>query len=85
MARGQRTQHGKGTLILMLFMGGLAGSVLGEGLGTFFPFLKNTAAIGFGPATLDLHFCKCTLGFSLALGPATVLGLLAGYWAYRRI
>ncbi|MGO0122824.1 DUF4321 domain-containing protein [Desulfothermobacter acidiphilus] len=83
MTRSQRSQ--RGSLALLLLMGGLAGSVLGEACSSFLPVLGNSATVGFGPATLNLHFCKFTLGFSLALGPLTMLGLLLGYWLHRRV
>ena len=78
---------GKGVpvLILLLLIGGLAGSAAADALGSYVPFVKSAAKIGFEPSTLDLHFMNITLGFKMALGPLTALGLIIGYWIYRKL
>jgi len=72
-------------LILLLLIGALAGSAASEALGPYLPFLKSTAEIGFSPFALNLHFMAFTIGFKMLLTPLTALGLIAGYWVYRRI
>ncbi len=72
-------------LIVLLLIGGLAGSAAANALDPFVPFVKSTAGIGFAPVTVDLHFMTLSIGFKMALGPLTALGLIIGYWVYRRI
>ncbi|MFZ5596916.1 MAG: DUF4321 domain-containing protein [Bacillota bacterium] len=72
-------------LVTLLLIGGLAGSAAGDAAGTYVPFLGSTAGIGFNPATVDLHFMSLTVGFKMALSPLTALGLIIGYWVYRKL
>jgi len=86
LVKGYRASPGNPWLLAALLLaGGIAGSALGEWLAAFFPVLKAASRIGFGPAMLDLQFCSVTFGFSLVIGPLTVLGVIAGYLAYRRL
>ncbi|MEW6448558.1 MAG: DUF4321 domain-containing protein [Bacillota bacterium] len=86
MVKGYKASAGNPWLLAALLLaGGIAGSALGESLAAFLPFLKAASRIGFGPAVLDLHFFSLTFGFSLSIGPLTVLGLILGYAAYRRL
>jgi len=72
-------------LILLLFIGGLAGSAAADALAPYLPFLRSMARIGFDTTTLDLHFVTLALGFKMALSPLTALGLILAYWVYRRL
>jgi hypothetical protein len=72
-------------LFLLLIIGGLSGSAATDAAGPYLPFLKSTARIGFAPVTLDLHFMSVTLGFKMGLGILTALGLIVGYWVYRKL
>jgi len=72
-------------LVLLLLIGGLAGSAATDAAAPFIPFLKSKASIGFDPATLDLHFMTLTAGFRMILSPLTALGLIIGYWVYRKL
>ncbi len=72
-------------LVLLLLVGGLTGSALGNALAPAFPWLKATSVIGLQPSTLDLQFLNLTFGFTFALGPLTALGLILGYLIYRRV
>ncbi len=71
-------------LILLLVIGGLAGSAIGQALAPSFPFLGTLGTAGLEPGVLDLYFLKITFGFSIAIGPLTLLGFLLGYIVYRR-
>ncbi|MFZ5592272.1 MAG: DUF4321 domain-containing protein [Bacillota bacterium] len=84
---GKASYHPKGVwvLLLLLTMGGLAGSALAGQLGNYWPVLKSSAHFGLNPATLDLHFLRVTFGFTMSLGPLTALGLFLGYWVYSRL
>ena len=72
-------------LVLLLLIGGLAGSAAADAVGPYLPFVKSTAKIGFDPTTLNLHFMSLTVGFKMALSPLTALGLIIGYWVYRKL
>ena len=72
-------------LVVLLLVGGLAGSALGEWLAAYVPALKAVSRVAFGPATLNLGFFTLTFGFSLTIGPLTGLGFIIGYLAYRRL
>lgn len=84
MARGFKSYGSMWLLILLMLIGGLTGSAVGNALAPFVPWLKSTSLIGLKPSTLDLDFFNLTFGFTFALGPLTALGLILGYLAYRR-
>ena len=72
-------------LVVLLLIGGVAGSLVDNLLVPTVPALRNIFSIGFKPGTLDLHFLSVTLGFALSVGPLTVVGLIVGYIIYRRL
>jgi hypothetical protein len=41
--------------------------------------------VGLQPGVLNLLFLTLTFGFSLAIGPLTILGFLLGYLIYRKL
>lgn len=71
-------------LVILLILGGLAGSLLGQILGPSLPLLKTGTTIGLSPGVLNLHFMTVTFGFSVAVGPLTLLGFVLGYFIYAR-
>ncbi len=73
------------TLLILLLAGGISGSALGQAFATYLPILKNFTTIGLTPSTLDLHYLQFTFGLTMSLGPVTVLGLLLGFLAYKRL
>jgi len=84
MGGGSRRPKSVWVLIILLILGGLAGSVLGQILGPTFPVLKAGTSIGLRPGVLDLHFMTVTFGFSVSVGPLTLLGFVLGYFIYAR-
>ena len=72
-------------LVLLLLIGGLAGSAIGNLLTPTLPWLQSTGSIGLKPATLDLQFVSVTFGLTVILNPVTVIGLILGYFVYRRV
>ncbi|MDF9408299.1 MAG: hypothetical protein A4E52_02053 [Pelotomaculum sp. PtaB.Bin013] len=85
MAKGFKNYSNVWVLVLLLLVGGLTGSAIGNALAPFLPWLKATSTIGLKPFTLDLQFFNLTFGFTFALSPLTALGLLLGYFIYRRV
>lgn len=72
-------------LVVLLLIGGLAGSAASNALGPYVPFLKTVARIGLDPVNLDLHFMALTFGFKMALSILTALGMVIGYWVYTKL
>ncbi|MCD5406899.1 MAG: DUF4321 domain-containing protein [Desulfotomaculum sp.] len=72
-------------LIILLLAGGVAGSAAGAALSPTIPALKNFFDIGLRLLDVDMNFFSFTLGFRLAVGPFTILGLFLGYLAYRKL
>ncbi|MCL6610618.1 MAG: DUF4321 domain-containing protein [Peptococcaceae bacterium] len=85
MAKNFKSNGNVWVLVLLLLVGGLAGSAAGNALAPAIPWLKSTSTIGLQPSTLDLHFFNLTFGFTFALGPLTALGFILGYLIYRRV
>ncbi|MBU4534052.1 MAG: DUF4321 domain-containing protein [Eubacteriales bacterium] len=72
-------------LIVLMTIAGLAGSALGQILSPAVPLLANFTEVGLQPGVLNLLFLTLTFGFSLAIGPLTILGFLLGYLIYRKL
>lgn len=81
MARGRNPW----ILVVLMILGGLAGSVAGRILSPTFPFLDNMLTAELAPGVLDLQFMTVTFGFSVSIGPLTLFGFLLGYLVYRNI
>lgn len=85
MVRSFKSPKSPWVLLLLLIAGALAGGAAAQALDSVLPLVKAAKSFGLSPTTLDLHFLKITFGFNISLGPLTALGLIAGYWVYRRI
>lgn len=85
MSKGLKASRTPWLLVVLLLVGGLAGSALGDSVGVFSPFLSNASRVSLGPVTVNLGFFHFTFGLGLAVGPLTVLGFIAGYLVYRRL
>lgn len=83
--KGYKRSGGTTKLVLMLLVGALVGSVLGDLLARAIPMAAAVQKIGLAPTTLDIGFLQLTVGLVVALGPGTALGLVLGYLAYRKI
>jgi len=88
MARAYRNYKSPWVLLVLLIVGAIAGNTIGKALLLVLPalnFLSANASIGFDPVTLNLDVLSLTLGFSIVIGPFAVLGIILGYWVYRRL
>lgn len=74
-----------GILIILLIIGSIFGTFLGEMLKDFLPFLNYSQSIGLKPATLDLAAIMVTLGITLNLNIATIIGFFLALFIYSRI
>lgn len=75
-----------GFVFLVIFIGALIGTAIGEVLGVLLPqgvvreFFLRSATPEFGPATLNLHLFAITLGFSFKFNVIGILGVgIAAY------
>lgn len=85
MVKGFKSYGNVWVLVLLLLVGGLTGSAVGNALAPILPWLHATSTIGLKTFTLDLQFFNMTFGFAFILSPFTALGLILGYLVYRRV
>ena len=85
MAKFQRSPKNPWLLVVLLLLGGLAGSALGQLLTPTFSFLSPALEAALKPSTLDLRFFTVTFGFSVDIGLLTLVGFIVGYLVYRRV
>jgi hypothetical protein len=71
-------------LLIILVAGLLAGSIIGEILNPWVPFLNKSASITWEPKA-DLDILKYDLYIQVKLNLASVLGLVIAFWIYRRL
>ncbi len=73
-------------IVLLLFSlgGALVGSLLSEALAHSLWIFARSADAGLQPSTIDLLFFNITFGFQIRLTLGTIIGLLAGLFAFRR-
>ncbi len=75
-------------LLLLLAVGGIIGSALGQLLVKIWPVLKifgEVYSIGLPAFTVDLKVLTFTMGFMLNLSIFTILGFIVAYLAYRKL
>lgn len=73
-------------LAILLLAGVILGSILGEVLGKSLPILSIGRTIGFAqPVVLDLHVIALTLGLTIKLNLASILGMLLSLLLYRKM
>ncbi|CAJ1003419.1 putative Tic20 family protein [Brevibacillus aydinogluensis] len=72
------------TLLLLLLSGMLCGSILGEILGPWIPFLAKSKEISWTPAA-DLEILKYNINIQVKLNLASIGGLALAFWIYRRM
>ena len=85
-------KRGLGYYALLLIIGSVIGSVLGDALNAILPpgvvkqfFLRHLVDFSFGPATLDFNVLSLTLGFTLNINIVGVLGILVLAYLLRWI
>jgi hypothetical protein len=81
-----RSMKGKDTLtfVIVLLAGTIFGSIMGDILGPWLPFLKVSKTITWSPAA-DLEILKYDLNFQVKLNLSSIGGLALAFWIYRRI
>ncbi|MEK6645120.1 MAG: DUF4321 domain-containing protein [Candidatus Firestonebacteria bacterium] len=90
MAKGE--SRGIWVYVIILVIGALFGTVLGEAIGAITPqgpirdFFIKSIGPGLNPApTLDLIVLTITLGFTIKLNVCSVIGILVGGLLIRKI
>jgi len=79
------------SLIIILFVGALIGSALGEVAAYLIPagvvkqFFLKSATASFGPGTLNIIILTITVGFSIKVNIMGIIGILTAAYALRWI
>lgn len=86
---GGRPNRSVGILIALLLICGLAGGMAGEALGQNIKglaFLKNYMTIGITkPVSLELKLISLTFGITFRANILSLIGMLLGYFIYRKM
>lgn len=88
MAGRSRLQPGWQMLTLLLILGGIIGSFIGDAIVKTWPagqVLGRMQNLGFAPFTLDLKVFSLTLGMMFNVSLFTLLGFLIAYVLYRKL
>ncbi|WP_126427949.1 DUF4321 domain-containing protein [Brevibacillus marinus] len=78
--------RGKETILLVVILTGglLFGSIMGEVLSPWLPFLQTSQTITWSPAA-DLEILKYDLTLQVKLNLASIGGLALAFWIFRKI
>ena len=74
-----------GILIILLIIGSVFGTFIGEILKDYLSFLNYSQSIGLNPTTLDLSAVIVTLGITLNLNIATIIGFFIALFIYSKL
>ncbi len=78
-----------GFILMIIFLGALIGSALGEVVGALIPagvvkqFFLKSAAASMGPATFDIIILTVTFGLSFKINVMGIIGILIAAYALR--
>jgi len=84
----KRGQNPWWILIVIVIAGAMLGSVLASAVGesTYLSWLGRSLTVGLSPpVVIDLHVLTLTLGLTLRLNLAVVLGILVAAFVFRRL
>ncbi len=72
-------------LLLVVLLGAIAGSAIGEALSGIIPLLAQSVSLAIDPPLrLDLYVVKFTFAFVFQLNLVGALGMFFAVFAYRR-
>lgn len=81
-----RRDRSAGLLFILVLIGALLGSIVGEALSKSVPLLARGVSVGVDPpTTLDLFILKVTFGIKMKLNVASAVGILLGLLFFRRV
>ncbi len=84
--KGFKSYQSPWVLVLLLIIGGLLGSIAGQLLGAQLPMFTKPLVVGINPpTTINLYVVSLTLGVTLKVSLATVVGFLLAYVIYRKL
>lgn len=72
-------------LLIFLLVGLVLGGILGEVFQGVVPFMSYGKAIGVQPFTVDLAIIVITLGFTMSLNIAGIIGLMLALFLYSKL
>lgn len=88
MTSRTRTYPGWQILILLLVLGGIIGSWIGDAIVTLWPaanILGNTQSVGIPGFSLDLGVINFSFGFMMHINLLTIIGFMVAYMVYKRL
>lgn len=71
-------------LLIFILIGVIVGGLIGDVFSKSVPLLSYGKSIGFETFTLDLSILKWTMGLTLHLNVAGIIGLLIAMFMFRR-
>lgn len=86
MARARRTRSPWWVLLLILFVGGVLGSVIAEALSAYpaLTFLTRDLRVGVDPPfNVEIRVLSVTFGITLRLNLSIVAGMFLALWLFR--
>lgn len=73
------------SLLLVLLVGLVLGGIIGELLRDIVPILSYGKAIGFQPVKVDLSVITMTLGLTMQINLASILGLMLAVFLFKKL
>ena len=73
------------SLLLVLLVGLVFGGILGELLKDVVPILAYGKAIGFQPVTVDLSVITLTLGMTMQINIAAIIGIAVSIFIFKKL
>ncbi len=73
------------SFLLVLLVGLVLGGILGELLKDVVPILAYGKSIGFQPVTVDLSVIILTLGLTMQVNLAAIIGIMAAVFIFRKL
>ncbi|MCG8538908.1 MAG: DUF4321 domain-containing protein [Clostridia bacterium] len=81
-----RVRHRNPWLLLILLLVGLViGGVIGDIFRDSVRWLGHSETIGINPVTLDLNVIKLTLGFTMSINLASIIGIVISIIIFSRL
>jgi len=80
-------KSGRGSLVFLfvLLVGLVLGGILGEVLHKTVPLLSYGKSIGFSPVLVDLSVIRLTLGLTLQINVASIIGLVLAIFLFKKL
>lgn len=85
MEADMRTARNTLSFLLVLLVGLVLGGILGELLKDVVPILAYGKSIGFQPVTVDLSVIKLTLGLTMQVNLAAIIGIVAAVFIFKKL